>query len=104
MRPLALFVVIALAGCSKSKPTEPPPANNHDEALANVKKLGGSVSLDERRRVIGVSFGPNSQVTNENLKDLRYFTELQDLNLCFVKVTENGLQEVGGLTHLRKLD
>jgi formylglycine-generating enzyme required for sulfatase activity len=94
-------------------------ALKQDDVIAEIKKLGGSVTLDEKRPekpVIGVSIAivpalpwrkdiehPRS-FTDAEMTYLEGLTELQQLHLFGTKITDAGLEHLKGLTRLQQVD
>ena len=95
---LVLVLTAQAAAQEKAKPTQ-------EQAIAAIKKLGGSVTLDEKKPgkpVIVVDLS-KTKVTDAELVYLKGLTNLQTLELSFTKVTDAGLVHLIGLTKLRSL-
>jgi Leucine-rich repeat (LRR) protein len=93
------FVFVAVSRAAEANPKEA-------TAVADVKKLGGFVEIDEKnpdKPVIGVSL-KGTKVTNSGLECLEGFSNLQSLDLSDTKVTNKGLKRLKGLKTLRYLD
>lgn len=76
------------------------------KAVAEIKKLGGEVTVDERhldRFVVGVNF-ERAPVTDAGLDCLKGLPHLRSLNLNHTSVTDAGLEHLKGLTNLQVLD
>jgi len=73
------------------------------KAIAEIKKLGGKVTVDEKSPVISVEL-EGTRVSDANLASLKGLTQLQSLELKNTDVTDAGLAIVKGLTHLQSLD
>jgi acetyl esterase/lipase len=73
-----------------------------DAPLAELKKLGARITLDDRNRVIGVNLGER-RVTDAELVHLKTLQHLQELDLTRTKITGAGLTNIKGLTSLKKL-
>ncbi len=76
-----------------------------ERAVQAIKKLGGTVTQDEKapgRPVIGVRLD-GSTLTDAGLKELAGFKQLQSLSLSGTKVTDAGLKQLAGLTQLQTL-
>ena len=94
-----LLVHTALCGCAAKPQTE------QDKAVAEIKKLGGNVTLDEKgpdAAVIGAIL-VGTKVTDAKLEHLKGLTQLQTLNLMGAKITDAGLAHLKGLTQLQTL-
>jgi hypothetical protein len=66
------------------------------DAVKAVTKLGGDVLRDDKalgKPVVGV-YLQNTQATDTDLKQVREFDHLQELNLGGTKVTDAGLKEL----------
>jgi hypothetical protein len=82
-------------------------ADPTEQAIAHVRKLGGSVVRDEKRPgkpVVRVSLAFQKKVTDEDLKALVPFTELTELDLQSTAVTSAGLKHLAPLKNLAKLN
>jgi predicted component of type VI protein secretion system len=81
---------------------------SEQQAIAEIHKLGGSVTIDERspdKPVIAVHFrGP--QVMDAGLEHLRGLAQLRQLYLGGrdSQITDSGLEHVKGLTQLQTLN
>ena len=76
------------------------------EAIKAVQKLGGKVTVDEKRPgkpVVAVNL-TFTKVTDAGLKELADSRALQELDLHGTKVTDAGLKELAGLKTLQTLD
>jgi hypothetical protein len=83
-----------------------PPLSEHDRAVAEVERLGGSVKRDGRGRdgrVVEVELG-GSGVSDAHLACLKHFPQVRVLDLSFSKVTDAALPAVAGLKELEFLD
>jgi WD40 repeat protein len=81
--------------------------SEQEKAIAEIKKLGGKVAIDEKSPdkpvvEVNLSYGP---VTDAGLAYLKGLPQLQSLNLeeCG-KITDAGLANVKGLTRLKMLN
>jgi RNA polymerase sigma factor (sigma-70 family) len=77
-----------------------------ERAVAAVRRLGGTVEVDEKspgKPVIGISL-LNTRVSDQDLELLRGLTRLRSLNLDNTPVTNAGLEHLQGLTGLHTLD
>ncbi len=99
-------------GSKAESKTAPAPGStaepNTDEAkaIAEIKKLGGKVTPDEKspgKPVIEVNLG-RTKVTDAGLANLKALTQLQSLNLEGTRVTDAGLKHLKGLTQLKSLN
>ncbi len=72
-------------------------------ALATIKRLGGTVEMDGKDRIIKLSL-QNSKVTSADLAFLDYLDDLQDLDLSHTAVTGKGLASIEGCTKLTRLN
>ena len=96
---LGLSLVVVASGWAAEANTD------QAKAIAEVKKLGGKVVVDEKspgKAVIGVDL-QNTKVTDAGLKHLEGLTKLRDINLGGTKVTDAGLEHLKGLTNLQSL-
>jgi len=76
------------------------------KAIAEIEKLGGRVTLDEKspsKPVIGVNLTCSLKVTDAGLVHLKGLTTLRSLNLGNTKATDAGLEHLRGLADLHKL-
>ena len=87
------------------------PSLTQGQAIAEIEKLGGSVTVDEKspdKPVVKVYLGSwalgDDKLTDAGLVHLKDLTKLQTLNLKFTNVTDAGLVHVKGLTQLTYLD
>jgi Leucine Rich repeat len=79
---------------------------DRDRAVAEIKKLGGTVELDTRSPsmpVIGVNL-KHTPVIDASLEHLKGLTNLERLFLRDTTVTDDGLVRVKGLTRLEVLE
>jgi formylglycine-generating enzyme required for sulfatase activity/Leucine-rich repeat (LRR) protein len=77
-----------------------------EKAIAMIDKLGGEVTLDEKRpekSVIGVEMR-HTKVTDGDLEHLIELPNLQSLDLSLTEVTDAGLERLKELTNLQLLD
>ena len=75
-------------------------------AIAEIEKLGGKVTVDERiadKPVIGVSLD-RTKVTDSGLVCLKALSRLKSLKLRNTSVTDAGLEQLKALRELRSLD
>ena len=105
------------------------PTTDREKVVALVKKLGGSVEIDEKAKekpVVAVHLSDtrvtdadlellkshtklhrlylqNAAITDEGLAHLKDQTELHTLSLNHTKVTDAGLENLKGLTKLKSL-
>ncbi len=82
------------------------PNADQSKAIAEVEKLGGKVTLDEKspgKPVISVVL-QETNVTDAELEYLKGLTQLQSLNLVLTHVTDAGLANLEGMTNLQRLD
>ena len=80
--------------------------NRQDKAIAAIEKLGGTVTVDEKKPgkpVKSVALHA-FQVTDAGLEHLKWLTQLQSLDLWGTKVSDAGLVRLKGLTELQWLD
>jgi WD40 repeat protein/predicted Ser/Thr protein kinase len=81
-------------------------ADNESTAVAALEKLGAKISRDEKqpgKPVIEVILVGTKQVTDADLKLLRFFTNLQRLYLYDNQVTDAGLENIQDLRSLQVL-
>ena len=98
MQVVGLLVAVAVSGCS---PRENP---KDAKAIAEIVRLGGTVSVDETRPdkpVISATLGPDASgstnVTDAGLEPIRGLTQLQKLDVACTQVTDSGLDNLIGL-------
>ncbi len=75
------------------------------KAVAEIKKLGGEVTVDDKspgRSVIGVNLS-HTELTAAGLKCLKGLSDLHDLDLSYTKVTDTEAKYLEGLPHLQSL-
>lgn len=84
------------------------------EAIKAIEELGGEVNgwmpsrdwaelpfiYGEDTKINNVHWGENHRVTDADLKVLKVFPELEQLDLCDTNITDEGLAQVAGLTNL----
>ena len=114
------FVAFAGTGCAggPSSDRRPPPSNDEPSSAsvsetpasartrAEIERLGGKIELDEShpdRPVIGVSFGWNKQVRDEDLAHLKDLPALRALSLEATNITDAGMEHVKNLRDTNKL-
>jgi hypothetical protein len=72
------------------------PQTEQEKAVVEIKKLGGSVAIDEKspdKPVIGVAL-PRTKVTDAGLEHLKGLPKLQWLSLLRTKVTDAGVKDL----------
>jgi WD40 repeat protein len=82
------------------------PSADQAKAIAEIEKLGGKVTIDEKnpgRPVIGV-YLTGTKVTDASLGNLKGLTKLQSLNLTATKITDAGIEHLKGLLQLQSLN
>jgi beta-lactamase regulating signal transducer with metallopeptidase domain/Leucine-rich repeat (LRR) protein len=75
------------------------------KTIAEIKKLGGKVTVDEKspgKPVIGVDLRA-TKVTDSGLERLKDLRQLQSILLQSPKVTDAGMEHLKGLSQLRQL-
>jgi internalin A len=80
-RTALLIVALLLVSISPSWSAEP--QDEQAKAVAQIKKIGGKVTVDEKspdKQVIGVDLS-ETKATDETVKHLEGLTKLQSLNL-----------------------
>ena len=82
------------------------PNADQAKAIAEIKKLGGKVTVDEKSpskpvKSVDLAF---SQATDADLERLKVFTQLQDLDLVGAAITDAGVERLRGLPRLQSLD
>jgi hypothetical protein len=100
MQVLGLLLGVVASGCTANVNPE------QAKALAEIEKLGGKVTFDEKSReksVIGVNMS-GTTVTDAGLEHFKGLSQLQELYLTDTKVTGAGLEHLKGLTNLQRLD
>ena len=81
------------------------PNTDQAKAIADIKQLGGTVTLDEKspgKPVISVDLH-GTKVTDAGLENLQDLPQLQSLVLFNTQITDAGLAHLKGLTKLRGL-
>ena len=74
------------------------------DAIAAIKKLGGTVNLDKTSgEVVGVTFR-GTQITDAGLEHLKGLTSLTTLGLNSTQIADAGLVHLKGLTSLDHLN
>jgi len=100
-----MLVLYLLLGPVRSGGTaEPNP--EQASAIAEIRKLGGQVTVDEnepRQPVISVDC-EDTELSDTGLVHICEFAELQTLNLSGTEVTDAGLVHLKKLTKLKTLD
>ncbi len=102
--PLMLALGLSIAAMSCSRTAEPSTAEA--PAIAEIKKLGGRVVVDEKspgKPAIAVDF-TQTTVADAGLVNLKALAQLQQLDLGITRVTDAGLVNLSGLTQLQKLN
>jgi outer membrane protein assembly factor BamB/uncharacterized protein YjbI with pentapeptide repeats len=97
----------AAVDATKDPEPAPHPPNasptSQADAVAAIKKLGGTVNLDKTSgKVVGVNLC-RTQVTDAMLVHLKALTTLTELNLTDTQITDAGLEHLKGLTSLTEL-
>ena len=95
-----VMLLFAIQGCGSQSATL-----TQEQAIAEIEKLGGKVTIDEKspdKPVIRVDFS-RTEVTDDGLEHLIGLTNLQTLILNDTKVTDKGLEHLEGLTNLEWL-
>lgn len=77
-------------------------ADDANEAIAHLKKLGARIQLDDQKQVVGVNFGER-RIADADLAHLKGLTHLRELDLTRTPITSAGLVHVKELKSLRKL-
>src|SRR5437763_421102 len=97
---LALSLVCISSGLAAE------PSSEQAKAIAEIKKLGGNVTIDEKspgKPVVRVGL-VGSAVTDAGLEHVERLTQLQELDLWSTEVTDAGLEHLKKLAQLRTLD
>lgn len=107
MKQVAVFtlLVVLTSGCSGKTEEPAKTALTKEQAIAAIKKLGGSVTVDEEtpgKPVVKV-YLRGTKVTDTDLVYLKGLTNLRQLSLYDTNVTDAGLVHLKGLTKLRTL-
>ena len=95
---LGILVAVATSMGSTS-------GGNQDEAkaVAEIEKLGGTVTVDDKstdKPVIGVSLS-NTKATDPSLEYLKGLKEIRSLSLGNTKVTDSGFKPPQGIDQTR---
>jgi hypothetical protein len=106
MRMLSVFK-FALVAVALSNPMlrSDEPSPDKEKAIALVKKLGGSVEVDEKVKempVVAVHLS-DTKVADADLEPLKSLTKLHRLYLQNTAITDEGLAHLKGLTELHTL-
>ena len=104
MLALGLSLALTRRGCS-AKPRADSAKATAIAEIAEIKKLGGKITLDENtpgKPVCGVDLS-RTQVTDAGLMHLEGFAALQALWLPATKITDARLEHLKGLTQLQRL-
>ena len=72
-------------------------------AAVEIEKLGGKVEFNANREVVKVDLN-NAKITNDHLKLLEKFTELEWLDLRVTPISDEGIAHIGGLRKLKFLN
>jgi hypothetical protein len=98
---LALCMSLAPVLCGAAEPNA-----DHAKAIAEIKKLGGKVTVDEKspgKPVISVDL-TQTKVTDAGLVYVEALTRLQSLDVSWAEVTDAGLVHLRELNKLQLLD
>jgi internalin A len=90
---------------AEPKPKQAKP-DEQEKAIAEIKKLGGVVEVDEKspdKPVITVYLGAR-KVIDADLVHLKALTTLRELILACTEITDDELVHLKGLTNLDRLD
>jgi Leucine Rich repeat len=93
----AVLVVLALSGVARA---------DEAEAVAALKKVGATVLYTDNdpKKPVRTIYLPGKKVTDESLKHLAAFSQLQILKLdAASKITDDGLKELASLKQLQDL-
>ena len=77
-------------------------ADDAEEVIARLKRLGARIQLDDQKQVIGVNFGER-KIADADLVHLKGLSHLRELDLTRTPTTSAGLVHVKELKALRKL-
>ena len=88
---------------STSTAKEMLPKSQQAAAIAEIKKLGGRVTLNKSGDVIEVRLD-GFNITDAALEHLKGLTSLNTLDLHHTKITDAGLEQLKGLTSLKDLN
>jgi hypothetical protein len=72
-------------------------------SAAQESEKGGSPNAPPRTPVLSVRFGCHSNVTDEQLAQLRKYPELEELDILSDKITDDGLDVLKDLGKLKKV-
>ena len=91
---------LLLAGCISDMPQVPKNADpNERQALAAILPLAENASWNESGRLSSIALRGDA-VTDEQLKQLGVFSDLEELSLIGARITDNGLARLKGLPRL----
>jgi hypothetical protein len=102
--PIVLLLSVML-GCGSESQSVNEAVESRKQAIATIKKLGGTVVFDQKspnRPVIKVDFS-RTQLTDNGLEHLKGLTNLNQLWLGNTDITGPGLVHLKGLTKLEML-
>lgn len=102
---LSLVTMMGLCGCGTNDEPTKPADLTQEQAIAEIKELGGSVSFGlgaENKKIYGVVFN-KKPITDGALALVKGFTTLELLNVADTKVTDAGLVHLKALENLQFL-
>ena len=78
---------------------------DEQKVIAEIRRLGGEVGFDEKRpgKPLVDVFLDGTKVTDAGLADLKGLTHLKELDLTDTQVTDAVLADLKGLTRLQRL-
>src|SRR5262249_9697131 len=104
---LALGAIVVVVNLIGSRSGGPPPSKKEEArelTLAErLREKGIEVSQNEKGDVVRASFA-RAKLTDDDLQQLRSFTELQELDLSGATLSESWLESLGELHGLQKLN
>jgi outer membrane protein assembly factor BamB len=101
---VCLFCVVFPLSSLSAQNVRQPTEQSVGSAEAVVVRAGGIVSHDGQDRVIGLQFPENLTLPDHAWTALEKLTDLRELDLSAMLVTNDRLQHVGKLTNLRSLN
>jgi hypothetical protein len=99
----AIILCILAAAVDAIKDPEPARPASQAEAVAAIKKLGGTVILDKTSGEVVEVLLMGTQITDAGLEQLKGLTSLTTLFLTHTQITDAGLEHLQGMTSLTRL-
>src|ERR1700722_18649408 len=105
MRRILVLLSAGLLLSGTSNSAEPKPDPEQEKAIAEIKKLGVIVPLNEAlpHKPVKKVVLAGTAATDANLELLKHFGKLKELYLGGTGIGDAGLEQVKGLVNLEKL-